>query len=180
MTTQDRYSTGAIWFHWTIAVLVIVNILIGLFHENLLAGVSAMPLHKSIGITVLVLSAGRLAWRLTHRPPALPAAMAGWEKLGAKAVHWTLYAMMFVLPLTGWAMSSNPEHPRPLTWFGLFPVPLLPVAPQAAGAAHQAHVLLGWAMGALVLLHVLAALRHHLLLRDRVLVAMAPGLARRG
>ena len=173
----DRYHTGAIWFHWTIAVLVIVNILIGLFHESLLDGVrAAMPLHKSIGLLVLVLTLGRIGWRLTHRPPPLPAEMKGWEKSAAHIAHWALYALMLLLPLTGWLLVSNMRRPAPLAWFGLFQVPLLPVSRGVAGAAHQAHGVLGYLMAALVVLHVAAALRHHFLLRDPVLRRMWPGL----
>ncbi len=127
-------------------------------------------------MTVLVLSLGRLAWRLSHRPPELPATMSGAEKAFAKSVHWALYGFMIVMPLTGWMFSSDPTKLRPFTWFGLFPVPLLPVPDKAAAdLAHQSHTILGYAMAALVLLHIAAALRHHFLLRDRVLFRMIPG-----
>ncbi|MBO9621166.1 MAG: cytochrome b [Sphingomonas sp.] len=174
----DRYSTGAIVLHWTVAVLILVNLFIGLFHESLLEGVRVMPLHKSIGVTVLVLSVARLAWRLAHRPPQLPDGMAAWEKTLAKGVHWVFYLLMLAMPLTGWIFSSNPARPRPFDWFGVFQLPLLPVSGGAAAAAHEAHELLGWLMTALVLLHVAAALRHHFIQHDKVLVRMAPWFRR--
>ncbi|NIJ19694.1 cytochrome b561 [Sphingomonas naasensis] len=176
----DRYNRGAIAFHWAIAALVLVNLFIGLFHETLLAGLRVMPLHKAIGATVLVLSIARLGWRLTHRPPALPEAVPGWERALANSLHWLFYALLLILPLTGWIFSSNPERPRPVSWFGLFDLPLLPVSSGAAGAAHEAHELLGLLMTALVVLHIAAALRHHFLLRDRVLVRMLPWADRHG
>ena len=173
----DRYHKGAIWFHWAIAVLVIVNILIGLFHESLLDGVkAAMPLHKSIGLLVLVLTLGRIGWRLTHRPPPLPAGVKDWEKNAAHVVHWAFYVLMFVLPLTGWMMVSHSTHPKPIIWFGLFQVPFLPVTHDVAGVAHEGHEILGYLMAALVVLHVAAALRHHFVLRNPVLTRMWPGL----
>jgi len=174
----DRYHTGAIWFHWTIAVLVIVNILIGLFHESLLDGVkAAMPLHKSIGLLVLALTLGMIGWRLTHRPPPLPAAMKGWEKTAAHIMHWVLYALTLIMPLTGWMMALHSAHPKPIIWFGLFQVPFLPVTHGVAGAAHESHEIIGYLMAALAVLHIAAALRHHFLLRDPVLRRMWPGLA---
>lgn len=176
----DRYSRGAIAFHWVIAALVLFNLWLGLFGESLPRDWGAMPVHKSVGITILVLSIARLGWRLTHRPPHFPDRTPGWEKALAKSVHWLFYALMIVLPLTGWLMSSSPDKPRPFSWFYLFDVPLLPATPALAGFAHEAHELLGFTMAALVSLHIAAALRHHFLLRDRVLVRILPWAGRHG
>lgn len=176
----DRYSRGAIWFHWVIAVLVIVNLTIGLLHDSLLDGVAAaMPLHRSIGLTVLVLTLGRIAWRLGHRPPPLPATITAWERFAANAMHASLYALLLIMPLTGWMLVSGAKNPHPFSWFGLFGVPLLPVSRATGGIAHDSHTLLGFLMAALVLIHIAAALRHHFLLRNSILARMAPGLAAR-
>lgn len=169
---QGRYSRVAMWFHWSIAAFVVVNLVIGLFHD----AIGGMALHKAIGITVLVLTAGRVAWRLGHRPPPLPAHTPGWEKGVAHATHWTLYLLMIAMPVTGWMMVS--AGTRPLTWFGLFDIPKLPVDKAAGAFGSQAHGLLGWLMLALVVLHVAAALRHRLILRDGILARMAPALER--
>jgi cytochrome b561 len=172
----ERYSTGAIWFHWIIAVLVIANIVIGLLHETLLRG--TLNLHKSIGLTVLVLTIGRILWRLAHRPPPLPHYVAGWQRHAAHGMYWIFYALLLIMPLTGWAMSSGPKR-HPLQWFGLFDWPYLPVDAGTADVTHTSHVLLGYLMAVLVVIHIVAALRHHFLLRDAVLTRMAPGLRRR-
>ena len=176
----EHYSRVAIAFHWTIAALVVFNLIIGIGHEAVPALRRLMGAHMAIGIAVLVLTAGRVAWRLTHRPPALPAGTPGWEKGLAHATHLTLYLLMIAMPLSGWLMVSGPgPGPRqPLSWFGLFDVPLLPVGSGSADLGHDAHGLLGWLMAALVVLHVAAALRHHLLLRDSVLVRIAPVLGK--
>lgn len=174
----DRYSRGAIAFHWAIAALVLFNIAVGLFHDSLPRAWKIMSVHKSVGITVLVLTVGRLAWRLMHRPPELREG-AAWERLAARAVHWIFYILLLVMPLTGWIFSSDPDRLRPFGWFGLADIPLLPVSSGLAGAAKEAHELLGWTMAALVILHIAAALRHHFLLRDGVLARMLPGLRRR-
>lgn len=173
----DRYSRGAIAFHWAIAALVLANIAIGILNDSLPR--EWMTLHKSFGVTVLVLSIGRIAWRLTHRPPA-PVDGPAWERVTAAAVHWAFYALILILPLTGWIFSSNPERLRPLSWFGLITLPVLPVTSGFASAAKEAHELLGWAMAALVVLHIAAALRHHFMLRDRVLARMLPWIGRTG
>lgn len=170
----DRYTHGAIAFHWVIALAVILNLFIGIGGDLLPKGGAAMPLHKSVGLTVLVLAIARLAWRLTHRPPPMVATAPAWERAAAAVAHWALYALTIVMPLTGWMMSSGGNPPRPLNWFGLFPVPLLPVDKATSGFGHEAHEILGYAMLALVVLHIAAALRHHLILRDSTLARMLP------
>lgn len=125
-----------------------------------------------------MLTAGRVAWRLGHRPPPLPAHTPAWEKGAAHATHWTLYLLMIAMPVTGWLMVSGSANRRPLTWFGLFDIPYLPMGEAAGGVGHEAHELLGWLMLALVVLHVAAALRHRLILRDGILARMAPALER--
>ena len=175
-----RYSQGVIVFHWTIAALVLINLFIGLFHETLLEGIRTIPTHKAIGVTVLVLSIARLAWRLTHRPPGLPNHLREWERAAAKAVHWLFYALLLAMPLTGWLWSSDVTRPRPFSWFGLFDVPLFRVGHDLARTLHDAHETLGLAMTGLVLLHIAAALRHHFVLRDQALARMLPQPRRNG
>ncbi|TPG56265.1 cytochrome b [Sphingomonas glacialis] len=177
----DRYSRGAIWFHWIIAALIAVNLTIGLLHESLLDGVAgAIPLHQSIGLTVLALTLARIGWRLTHRPPRLPASLPSWERAAARASHAAFYALLLALPLSGWAMGSAGRGSRdPMRWFGLFEVPHLPVSAHAAAIGDSAHAVLGYAMAALVVAHVAAALRHHFMLHDAVLARMLPGVRRR-
>ncbi|KQN90935.1 cytochrome B [Sphingomonas sp. Leaf231] len=174
LPVTQRYSAVAIAFHWTIALLVIVNLIVGIGHDTLPALRAWRPGHKAIGITVLALTVLRVAWRLAHRPPPLPAFTPRWERGVAHATHWALYLLLLLMPLSGWAMVSGPEGRRPLTWFGAFDLPYLPVSGTTAGAGHEAHALLGWVMLALVVLHVAAALRHHLILRDSLLLRILP------
>ena len=174
LPVTQRYSAVAIAFHRTIALLVIVNLIVGIGHDALPALRAWMPGHKAIGITVLALTVLRVAWRLAHRPPPLPAFTPRWERGVAHATHWALYLLLLLMPLSGWAMVSGPEGRRPLTWFGAFDLPYLPVSGTTAGAGHEAHALLGWVMLALVVLHVAAALRHHLILRDSLLLRILP------
>ena len=169
---QMSYTLVARALHWAIAVLVIVNIVIGLFHEGLQPVLAAIPIHKAIGITVLGLTALRMGWRAGHRPPPLPMAMPRWEQGLAHALHGLFYALLLILPLSGWVMVSAGD--KPLRWFGLFAIPKFAVAKGDAmvGIAHAAHGAMGLVFGALVLLHVAAALRHQLILKDGVLRRM--------
>lgn len=171
--TRTAYSTGAIAFHWTIALLVIANLLIGF------GLIGSMPTHKAIGITVLVLSVLRVVWRLAHRPPPLPESVPGWQATAARISHAVFYILLIAMPVSGWLMSSNSEVLRPLTWFGLFDIPYLTISPAAGDAGHEIHELLAIPFAALVLLHIAAALKHHFIDRDAVLARMAPIFSRR-
>ncbi len=169
MTVSDtlRYSAVARSLHWLLALLIIANIVIGLGHDALRDVLpNAMPLHKSLGFTVLALSVLRLVWRLTHRPPPLPATMTGPSRLATHLVHWAMYALMLLLPLTGWIMSS--ANSRPLNWFGLLDVPKFAVAKGdlIVGLSGEGHEVLGILFGVLTLGHIAAALYHQLVLRD--------------
>lgn len=167
-----RYTSVARLLHWIIAILILVNLWLGFAHDSLPKEWKVMPVHKSIGLTVLALTILRIGWRLGHKPPALPAAMPGWEKLAANLTHIAFYAFMLIVPLSGWIMSSAGE--RPLNWFFLFDVPKFGVAKGDAivGISHEAHELIPWLWSALIIVHILAALRHHFVLKDGVLRRM--------
>lgn len=171
--TAQRYNRVARALHWIIAALIIGNLAGGLLHDALEDVINLMPLHKASGMTVLALSLVRIAWRVTWRAPAHPKGMSGLEVLAAKATHLLFYGLMLAMPVTGWIMSSAGKYP--LSWFGLFDLPKLPVTRDSAlyNIGHEGHELLGWLFLALVVLHVGAALRHHFLLKDNVLRRMA-------
>ena len=109
--SRRRYSNVAIFLHWTIAGLILFNLVTGLFHDSFPRG--TMAIHISSGMTILILSLARIVWRLTHRPPAfLP--MKAWERGVAHVVHFCLYTAMLLMPISGWAMiSANPPAGSP-------------------------------------------------------------------
>lgn len=170
--TLEKYNRGAQVFHWTIAALVIVNLAFGLLHEPLEKAVNLMPTHKAIGLTVLVLTLGRIAWRLRWTKPPLPDSIGPFDRAVASATHLVLYILMLALPLTGWIFSSPSKSP--LTWFGLFDLPRLPVTKDGplVGPSHEAHEILAFVMLALVVLHIAAALRHHFVLKNGLIRRM--------
>lgn len=183
---SQRFSIPAIILHWTIAALVIANIFLG-WRSGEVRGLERFELfqlHKSIGITILILSLARLAWRLIHPPPPYPATMKPWEKLAASTVHWIFYGLMIGLPLLGWIMVSASPTNLPtllydvLRWPHIGPIHALPVE-QRTGIADTAttiHVYLAWSMFALLFIHVGAAVKHQFIDRDGVLYQMAPFL----
>ncbi|WP_340264711.1 cytochrome b/b6 domain-containing protein [Sphingobium mellinum] len=168
-----RYSLTAIVLHWTIAALLAFQISVGWALEDLGArGFALFQLHKSVGITILILTLLRLVVRyLRPRPERVE---GGWQGAIASAVHGGLYAFMLAAPLTGWALVSTAKVKVPTLLFGIVPLPHLPLPAASHGLAAGAHGLLAWIGIALLALHVAGALRHHLLLRDGLLWRMMP------
>lgn len=180
-TPIQRYSTTAIVLHWVLALAIVTAFCVGLYVEDMALSPTKIKLlnwHKWAGVGILFLSVLRLVWRITHRPPALPAAieqaMPGWQKAAHHGTHHLMYLLFFVVPLLGWAYSSAKGYP--IVWFGVLPLPDL-VAPDKALAEAIAplHGLAAFALMGLVALHVGAALKHQLIDRDGLLTRMRPG-----
>ena len=182
-TRRSRYSTLAIGLHWTIALIIIGNLVGGLTIDYFFdspdpamkaAGEVIIGLHKSLGLTVIVLTLARLAWRIANPPPALPTHMTPLEVVLARGTHYLFYALMLLMPLSGWAMISTAKHPDGFKWFGLFEVPMLPLSKSLGGAFDISHLWLGYLAIATILLHAAGAVKHHYLDRDDVLARMLP------
>ena len=181
-----RYTRVAIAFHWAIAALVLALLGIGLAMTHAdLAPMRRFQLyqwHKSVGLTVLVLSLLRLGWRAFHRPPPLPAAMPALERGAAHLAHAVLYALIIAMPLVGWALVSASPFNIPTVLYGVVPWPHLPIVTDLPNkAAVEAglklvHASGAWFLIALLVLHAGAALRHHFVLRDDTLRRMLPSL----
>lgn len=169
---KQRYNHGARMLHWLIALLVIANLLIGIFHGALEDVIRLIPVHKSIGMTVLVLSVIRVLWRFTWTHPAYPSTVTRSEAVTARMVQTLFYGLIIIMPLTGWIMASAGKYP--LNWFGLVDLPKFGITQTDTVylVGREAHGILGWLFAALVVLHVAAALRHHFILKDGVLQRM--------
>lgn len=168
-----RYGTGAILLHWAIALALAFELALGFAMPHDASGFALIQLHKSVGITILLLSLARLAWRLGHRPP--PAVETGFKAALAKIVHVLLYVFMIGQPLTGWALVSTDSTGIPTVLFGTIPWPHLPLPAGINGSMEAAHALLAWTGLLLIVLHVAGALRHQFLLRDGLLRRIGPG-----
>lgn len=179
MPTRDsttRYGAIAQAFHWIIAVLVVSQFVLARLADNLPLGTRKgllLERHKSLGMTVLMLAALRLVWRINHRPPDLPAGMKPIEVFLARATHIAFYALLFAMPLSGWTMSSAKNYP--VSWFRLFTWPdLLAPNETAFTVLRNTHEILSNALFVLAVLHILAALKHHFWNKDDVLLRMLP------
>ena len=165
-----RFNSIARTFHAVIAVLVIGNITGGLLSDSLPKAWNVITLHKSIGMSILLLSIGFIAWRFTWKAPPYRPALKPFERRLAKTVHGIFYALILIMPLTGWIFSSASKYGA--AFFGI-PVSLpITKANPLAGISAEAHEILGYTFAALVVLHVAAALRHHFLLKNDVLRRM--------
>lgn len=187
--TQERYSGVAIGLHWLIAVLIIANLIIGLDFADPLPGqrFSRKPLlwlHVSIGVTVLLLSVARLAWRFWRPPPPHRNDMAAWERRLAHAAHAAFYFLIVAMPMSGWlVMSAHKTFPFKSMIWGILEWPPLPLFGaldvSQVEAWHARAVLLHtwlaqYLLLAMLALHIGAVLKHNLLDADPVLRRMLP------
>jgi cytochrome b561 len=180
---EPRYHSVAKWLHWLMAAAIVAMLAIGwiMTDESLISGPPRFALyqwHKSLGITILALAIIRLGWRLLHPAPPYPDSMKLWEKWAAQGVHIALYALMIGMPLTGWLLSS--ASPYKTVIYGLVPLPNLPwIAdqPNRQELGHffgETHETLALVLAAFALIHVGAALKHHFVHRDDIMLRMAP------
>lgn len=178
MTDQStRYSRSAMLLHWAIALLLVFNFGLGERTEDLERGPElfwVMQLHKSIGITVLLLSLWRLGLRLVTPRPA-KVADGRVAQLLSMAVHWGFYAVMIIVPLSGWVLVSTAKVQLPTLLYGVIPWPHLPIAGHDAHeAAEEVHELMAKLIIPLLALHIIGAVRHQFLLKDALLERMVP------
>jgi cytochrome b561 len=172
--TPERYGTAAKLLHWGMAALVIGMLWVGLY----MVGLPLSPdkfqlygLHKATGAVVLAVVSLRLAWRLFDPVPPFPDSMRAVDKLGAHAAHYMLYALLFLMPLSGWAMSSAAGFP--VSVYGLFTLPnIVPADKALLDLSCATHEWMAYALIGLIVLHVAAALWHHFVRKDNILRRM--------
>jgi cytochrome b561 len=172
---HERFTPLQRLLHWFLAVCILAMLFIGVGMESTVRPtyLTLVSVHKPLGIAILVLALIRLAVRLRSGAPALPPDLPPPMKLGAYLSHYAFYALMIGMPLIGWAMLSAASYP--VVMFGSVHLP--PILPQSARLhtlLWNAHFWLAFALFALILLHVAAALFHALVRRDGVFEAMAP------
>ena len=175
-----RYTPFAIALHWLLGLAILGMVGVGVYMVELPVSPLRLQLynwHKWAGVSFLALSVLRLLWRATHRPPALPhaiaQAMTTWQTRLHHATHQLLYVLFFAVPLIGWAYSSAAGFP--IVWFGQIPLPDL-LAPDKALAEmiKPLHQLSAFALVGLASVHIAAALKHHWFDRDGLLARMLP------
>ena len=191
MAFIQRYTRTAMAFHWLIALMIVVNVVLVLTVDAMPEGWvrPVIDTHKSIGITVLGLAILRVLWRATHPAPPLPPSYGALERWGAHAAHGVLYLLIFAMPLSGWmhdsAWSAAASHPMFL--FGLVPWPrigwLMAIDPAQKDYWHallgRVHTAFAYVLYGMVFLHVAGALKHQWIDREPEVQRMLPGGARR-
>ena len=183
---SQRYSSVAITLHWLIALMLGGMIALGKnMHASDGRPVEWMfQLHKSVGITILVLMIARLIWRVMNKPPALPDNMKPLEKRASHWVHIGLYLLCFALPLTGWIMVSVSPFSIATVLYGMVSWPHIIGLAELSLETRQSlypsikdlHEFLSWALIALFVLHLVGAIKHEISDEEGVLKRMIPGL----
>jgi cytochrome b561 len=174
--------------HWAIAAAVLVQLWLGASFDRLdmydpadVAVYKAwMPLHKSLGLSVLLLMVLRLYWRVTHPAPGYPPGMPAWQQRAARWHHRIFYALLLLQPVLGLTQSS--AYGAKTTFWGLFRVPSIvpaawsrPATDVVRRTAQDLHAYVGWLLALLIAVHVTAALYHHFVRRDGILTRMLTG-----
>lgn len=173
--TAKGWGSVARGFHWILALAILGMIAYGWWMNHMVPRPDRFfhrSIHADIGYVVLLLMALRLAWRAFNPAPPLPANTPAWERVLAHLVHGGLYVLTIVVALLGWA-HAGAHKPDYADWFGLFRVPQFTSQnPDAARLFEHWHIYMAYALAALIALHVLAALYHHLYKRDTVMARM--------
>ena len=177
---MPRFTITAVVIHWLAAALIFGGFALGLYMSGLPLSPTMLKLysyHKWIGVTVLLLSVARIVWRLRHAAPPLPESIPAWQRKAANGLHHLFYLLFFAVPITGWVMSSAKGFQT--VYFGVLPIPDLVGKDKALGELlAEVHKVMSWVLMALVVIHVAAALKHHFVSRNDVLIGMAPWLAK--
>ncbi|WP_091530715.1 cytochrome b [Fontimonas thermophila] len=171
-----RYGALAQLGHWLTVLLLVGVFGLGFYMVDLPlspARVKLFAYHKWIGVTVFAVAVLRLIWRAVSPPPPLPDTLRPWERQLAALTHRLLYLLVLAVPLSGWLMSSAKGFQT--VWLGVLPIPdLLDKNPALGAALQRVHFALNKLLLAVVVLHVGAALKHHFIDRDTVLLRMLP------
>jgi len=172
---SGRYDNVAVALHWILVVGILCQIALGLYlgevPRNTPARTVWVNFHKSVGITLGLLILFRLCWRLTHRPPALPATMPAWERVAARANHALLYACMVGMPAAGYLATNFSKFG--IKYFNLFELPPWGYEDKQIYALFNGtHKVLAVVLMTLIAIHVLAALKHAAIDRDGIVRRM--------
>jgi cytochrome b561 len=173
-TKKLIYTTPARWFHWTVVVLLALQYSIGWLMPDVkktTPAVGLIAIHLAVGLIVLIVVFARCGWRLGHAAPELPANLPPWQTTLANIVHVALYILLFALPVTGWLNAST------RTWepvlLGVVPLPrLVPLGNSVGHGLGEYHSILSWVLIAFIAVHVLGAIYHQFVLKDRLLQRM--------
>ncbi|HUR21777.1 MAG TPA: cytochrome b [Vicinamibacterales bacterium] len=174
---KEQYSRGAKWFHWLTVPPIAISLLSGLTIRFMNDDVkmSFYTLHESLGILMLLLTTARLLWRSQHPAPPLPAHIPAMVRLGANAVHASLYVALIVQPVLGFFTTNALGFPQQgaTAFLGFINLPkFMDASPDVARTLHWAHSIVGWTLVPLIAAHVAGVVYHHAIRRDGTLLRM--------
>lgn len=179
MTHPTRFNLPARLLHWSMAVLILAMLFIGVAMVGSLADYGTLvALHRPLGLAILLLAILRLANRWRRPPPPLPVDLPPWQRRAAQASHVALYGLMLAMPLVGWAMLSAARIPVAVIGPLVLP-PILPQDPMLYAQLRELHTVLAYGLFGIILTHLGAALLHGLIRQDGVFSSMAPWRSRR-
>ena len=172
---KDHYGIVSSGFHWAIALAIVGLVGLGAWMVGLTYYdpwyYDSLALHKAIGIVVLALALAKFGWKLVDLNPGFGPEVKPHERAGATAMHWLLNALMVLLPVTGYLISTS--EGAGIDMFGLFDVPaLVDVTAETRDLAIDIHFYVAYGGIALVGMHIIAALKHHFVDRGSTLRRM--------
>lgn len=179
--TEQSYGSMTKFIHWAIVIAVYAMIAIGYLQQEMKEGAfqdQMYDFHKALGLTILFVMAFRVIWRFTNVSPSLPSTVPTWQRFASRFVHLSLYACLFLMPITGWIMATASGNTP--SFFGLFnlPMPGIPLNKPLAHTANEIHETVAIVLICAIVIHVAAAIKHHFVDKDNVLQRMLPNTKR--
>lgn len=175
--TTHAYGSVAKWLHWLTAagiiLMLILGTIIGLANDDTAFMTPLIKIHKSLGLTVLVLLFIRLLWRFTNPKPMFPRTMSAIERIAAETTHLLLYLIAIAIILVGLFMSAFGGHTTYFWWI-LNVTPPVPISPYWSSLLGDFHVIFAWVLAVLIVLHIAAAVGHQWIKKDNILRRMLP------
>jgi len=173
--TNSSWGSVSRWPHWGLGLVIIAMLAHGWWMNHVPERADRFfhrSIHANIGYALLILMAARLIWRAINPVPASPEGTPRWQRMLAAVNHWSLYAVTFLVIVLGWAHSGARTQSYS-DWFGLFRVPQFTSPDRAAAKAYEdRHIFFAYVLLALIVVHLLAALWHHYIRRDRIAARM--------
>ncbi len=173
---REKYTKLAIWLHWIIGIAILVQLALGLFMVDLPRGTPERSyyfnLHKSLGVTIALFVLLRLWWRATHTPPTLQGIIPDWQVAASKLSHWVLYLCLILMPVSGFIASSYSKFG--IKVWGLFEIASWGEDKELREVWIEVHEVTMYVLVAVLVIHVLAALKHLLVDKDGVFQRMTP------
>lgn len=175
--THERYGSVSKFFHWFIFILITLQLVVGFSMDkigNRFIQGNFYTLHESVGLLILFSMIFFILWSLINPKPLWPDSMRRWERIAANFVRISFYILLLVMPLSGWIMTTASGHPPKFFW--IVSLPMLGIAKSKSldDIALGVHNIIVWFILVLLLIHILAALRHHFILKDTILRRILP------